>query len=497
MLRIVFTLTLFAVSLLCETLQDVKMDYLSNSNIWIKTYKNQKNINELKNKISILTEEVNALTKRGRDARIKNEELTLLKAQMESLTSVARSFSDILDVTSINAQTIEINLISFLTNSKVKELERARAQIESLKKDYERAIAYIEETAKKTENIIDMEYSNEAKEFLKLVEEDLHIFLVAKGIIDQKEESIETLFGLIASKTRHYKDNEFAQLIANILIAIGILTSLYIVRFLFARFSGNEERSAFWIRLSNLLAALFIALFFLFNYIDNLIYALTFVGFMAAGLTIVHKELLLNIAAWLQMAFSSSIQVGDRILLYFEATPIIGDVIAISPMKITLYEEITHNNAAELKRAGRILFIPTNFIFSKVIYNYTHESMKTIYDLIEIPLNINSDFDRVKKITEEVVSKTTARYIEMARYQYKKLQDKYILRGKDMSPRIQFMMPSDKKGIVMYLWYVAPYREILNCRSDLTLELIRRFKKEANIFLIDEEKKKSEQPSVT
>ncbi|MDR0746505.1 MAG: mechanosensitive ion channel family protein [Helicobacteraceae bacterium] len=489
MFRIVLVLILFAGSLLCETLNEIKTDYFSNSNIWIKTYKNQREINELKNKISLLTEEINAL--KGQDTRIKNEELMLLKAQLESLVSAARSFLDILDVTSINAQTIEINLISFLTNSKFRELERARTQIESLKKDYEKAIAYIEETAKKTENIIEIEHTNEAKEFLKLIEEDLHILLAAKGVIDQKEESINILFEIVASKTRHYKDSDFAQLIVNISIAIGVLAALYIIRFLLTRFSGNEERSAFWIRLSNLLAALSIALFLLFNYIDNLIDALTFVGFMAAGLTIVHKEVLLNIAAWFQMAFSSSIQVGDRILLYFEATPIIGDVIAISPMKITLYEEITHNNAAELKRAGRILFIPTNFIFSKVIYNYTHESMKTIYDLIEITLDINSDFDRVKKITEEVVFRITSRYIEMAKYQYKKLQDKYILRGKDMSPRIQFMMPSDKKGIVMYLWYVAPYREILGCRSDLTLELIKRFKKEADIFLIDEEKNKS------
>jgi hypothetical protein len=45
------------------------------------------------------------------------------------------------------------------------------------------------------------------------------------------------------------------------------------------------------------------------------------------------------------------------------------------------------------------------------------------------------------------------------------------------------MLQEDGRAIRMYLWYVAPYRDILNIRSNLTLELLRRFKAEPNIAL--------------
>ena len=62
------------------------------------------------------------------------------------------------------------------------------------------------------------------------------------------------------------------------------------------------------------------------------------------------------------------------------------------------------------------------------------------------------------------------------------------MRGKRMRPKIQFMFQEDGKAIRMYLWYIAPYRDILNVRSAMTLELLRRFKSEPDIMLAGETK---------
>ncbi|GHV05942.1 membrane protein [Campylobacterota bacterium] len=475
-------------TLQAESVSDHETNYLNDKNLWITTYKNQRDHAILQAKIAELSAKIAKRERRGEDTKIDSDELQFLEARLLASETTTRSFVDLANVPLPDIQSFELNFIKFLTKSEERELKRAKNLLRTLRMEYIDAISYLDVQEQLAIEQIENNGSAEAKKFYKTIEDDRHYFTLAKGLLDQKEESIASLSSLLESKMQHYRDYEFVDLIYNIIISIGAFVVLYLAHFFFSKISDNEERVAFWRRLSNLLVVIFVVLFFLFNYIDNVIYTLTLIGFMMAGLTIVHKEVLLNIAAWMHMAFSSSIQVGDRILLYYDATPIIGDVIAITPMKLTLYEEITHNNAAELKRAGRVIFIPTNYIFSKVIYNYTHETMKTIYDLIEIPLDIKSDFDLVEKIAEETVAKMTARYIEMARFQYERLRTRYELRGKDMGPRIQFMMKDDGKAIVMYLWYVAPYREILSCRSTLTLELIRRFKLEEKIVLLSAEK---------
>ncbi|NLC27597.1 MAG: mechanosensitive ion channel, partial [Campylobacteraceae bacterium] len=219
-------------------------------------------------------------------------------------------------------------------------------------------------------------------------------------------------------------------------------------------------------------------------YSENFAQSLAIFGVVGAGLTIVLKEVVLSMVAWVVLMTGSMIRLGDRIKIEKVNNPIIGDVVDISLTKITLYENITNDSVTSHKRAGRIIFVPNYLIFTSEIYNYTHLSMKTIIDLVEINFSFDSNFGKAETITREVVENISGRYADMAKRQYDKLKSRYTLRNMPTYPRIVFYPSIQGDGVTMAIWYIAPYREILNLKSEITKQCITQLNAQEDIKLI-------------
>jgi len=50
----------------------------------------------------------------------------------------------------------------------------------------------------------------------------------------------------------------------------------------------------------------------------------------------------------------------------------------ISLLRMTILEDITLTSIMHNRRAGRIIFIPNNYIFTHMIANYTHYALKPL-----------------------------------------------------------------------------------------------------------------------
>jgi len=278
-------------------------------------------------------------------------------------------------------------------------------------------------------------------------------------------------------------------------IVVGsIISSVYItmllVRNIVYRYTHKQEseesnQQYIFIKKSLNFAFVIISLLILgIAYNENFAQGLAIFGVIGAGLTIVLKELVLSFVAWVIMMMGSAIRLGDRIKVDKDGKPIIGDVVDISLTRITLYENITNDSVTEHKKAGRIIFIPNYFVLTHEIYNYTHLSMKTIIDLVEINLSFDSNLDKAEAIIKEVVESISGRYTEMAKKQYDKLKDRYTLRNMPAYPKIVFYPSTKGNGITMGIWYITPYREILRLKSELTKQAIFRLNKEEDIHLM-------------
>ena len=152
--------------------------------------------------------------------------------------------------------------------------------------------------------------------------------------------------------------------------------------------------------------------------------------------------------------------------------------------RLTLYENITNDSITEHKKAGRIIFVPNYYILIYSVYNYTHITMQTIIDLIEINLTFNSNLNKAEEIAQSIVDKLTERYSSMAQNQYNKLKNRYSLRNMSMQTKIVFFPSQKGDGVTMGIWYVSPYRQVLRLKSDITKQLISKLDKCDDIALM-------------
>ncbi len=481
MSKILLLLTLALALFAFEAEKAESSDYLNSKNFWIATYKNYKEFTKTENQIARLKIEL-AKKSDKEERRDLERKLLLLEAKLEAQKGFEGEFIDSMKLDLKTPEAIKINMLTYFTETYTRELKQIIEKHEEQKRKYSQALEYLQKI--KEQAIADKNEKLESE-----VSGDIEYFLQAFEILKNQEIKLETYKNLIQKKLSEYEHSEIPKLLTTVAFILLIFLLMYIFKRFIMRYSEDEEREFALKKSVNLLGFLSIILFLLFMYIENILYALTIFGFIGAAVTIVMRDALLNVAGWFNITFGNFIKVGDRIMLLHETKPVIGDIIAISISRITLLETINHTTALETKRAGRVIFIPNNYIFNHYIYNYTHDSMKMIYDLVEIDFLLDSNFEKIEQITVETVESITSRYLDLAKRQFENLQKRYEIRNTNLKPQVQFIMNNDKNCIRMYLWFISPYREILNIRSTTTLELNRRYRDESDIKLLNQEAK--------
>ena len=224
-----------------------------------------------------------------------------------------------------------------------------------------------------------------------------------------------------------------------------------------------------------------IILILFFNYIENVNYLVTILGFASAGIAIAMKDWFMSILGWLVIVFGGSIHVGDRIRVDMDGTVYVGDVMDISLLRMTIFEDVTLTTLMENRRAGRIVFIPNNYVFTRMIANYTHNSLKTVWDGIDITITFDSNHKKAMHLAKEIAKKFSKGYTDITRNQLNKLRSNYSLKNTNVEPRIfSFIEPN---GIKISTWYLTNAYATLTLRSVISTEIIDAFLAEDDITI--------------
>jgi small-conductance mechanosensitive channel len=204
-------------------------------------------------------------------------------------------------------------------------------------------------------------------------------------------------------------------------------------------------------------------------------------GFASAGIAIAMKDMFMSILGWFVIVIGGSFQVGDRMKVTKDGRDFIGDILDISFLRITLQEDITLTSYMTNRRAGRIIFVPNHFIFGSVLANYTHSSLKTVWDGIDITITFNSNHKKASHIVKNITKKYSKGYTDITRKQLNKLRDKYSLRNTNVEPRVlTFIEPN---GIKISTWYLTNAYATLTLRSTISAEILDAFLKESDIVI--------------
>ncbi|HEX5624339.1 MAG TPA: mechanosensitive ion channel domain-containing protein [Sulfuricurvum sp.] len=294
------------------------------------------------------------------------------------------------------------------------------------------------------------------------------------SVYEKRIESIE------AKINKEIKDQMYKLLNIAFIVMLLFGISLLIKRVV-KRYITDNERFYMANKILTFVNFSLIVLILIFSYIDNVGYFATVLGFASAGLAIALRDWFMSIIGWFVIVFGGSIHVGDRVRFVKEGMEYVGDVLDISLLRITLMEDVTLTTIQTNRRAGRIVFVPNNYIFTSMIANYSHASLKTVWDGIDVTITFDSNHKKAAHIAKEICRKYSKGYTEITRKQINKLRDRYSLKNSNVEPRVFTFIETN--GMKVSAWYLTNAYATLTLRSTISADIIDAFNAEEDITI--------------
>ncbi|MFC3847340.1 mechanosensitive ion channel domain-containing protein [Helicobacter baculiformis] len=267
-----------------------------------------------------------------------------------------------------------------------------------------------------------------------------------------------------------------------VLIALVSIILAWFLKVISHKYVQSNERAYTINKAINFINANIIILIFLFAYLENVSYLVTVLGFASAGLAIAMRDLFMSLLGWLTIILGGNVHVGDRVKVSKDGNTYVGDVLDISMLYITILEDVTLTSYMENDcRAGRIIFIPNNYIFTNLFANYSHFGMKSVWDGVVFYVTFDSNYKRAMEIALNTANTHAKQYTEMTYKQLGKMRTKYSLRNTSVNPRV--FMALQKDGIQISVWYQTNSYATLALKSKISSDIMEALLQEPDIFV--------------
>ncbi|WP_455756143.1 mechanosensitive ion channel family protein [Sulfurimonas sp.] len=469
-------------------LEEIEND-ISKEKVWMKSYASYMTSLDIRAKLDNIKKRIKYLKKKGKsiseldelNALISKEKI--LASQIEKLKEKGTApFSKLLTPPEIEEATEITNPIEIFTgisliktqnsdyNDYISRKEKLAELIVLLRKENE---IYKEIRNIDTENVYTQSANLKAKE-LKRFETALDTMIVTSEVYQKRLEIREVNINKDIEKQTYRLIN-----IGIIILVLFII--FFLMKLIVKKYITDNERFYMANKIITFTNVTLIILILFFNYIENVSYLVTILGFASAGIAIAMKDWFMSILGWLVIVIGGSVHVGDRIRVDMDGMKYVGDVMDISLLRMTLLEDITLTSVLDNRRAGRIIFIPNNYVFTRMISNYTHSSLKTVWDGVKVTISFDSNHKKAMHIAKEVAKKYSKGYTDITRKQLNKLRNHYSLKNTNVEPRIFSFIEAN--GISIDSWYLTNAYATLTLRSVISLEIIDAFNAEDDITI--------------
>jgi len=462
---------------------------ISEENMWIKSYASyltsldvKKNLDNIRKRIQYLSK--NAKTAGDRDelnALISKE--SILASQIDKLKGESNSpFSELITPPKIDTITKIENPFDIFTGLSL--IKKLNANFEDYKKKKENLANLIKLLRKENEIYKKLALLDTTGKYAKILKQKQIELSTFKRALDTMEVTLNVYQKRLDVSEININKGIETQIYG--LIKIGsiilfVFITFFLLKLIVKRYITDNERFYMANKILTFTNFTIILMILFFNYIENAGYLVTILGFASAGIAIAMKDWFMSMLGWLVIVFGGSIHVGDRIRVDMNGMKYVGDVLDISLLRMTVLEDITLTSIMHNRRAGRIIFVPNNYIFTHMIANYTHNSLKTVWDGIKISITFDSNHKKAMHIVKEITKKYSKGYTDITRKQLNKLRQHYSLKNTNVEPRIySFIEP---QGIDIEAWYLTNAYGTLTLRSTISAEILDAFKKEDDIVI--------------
>ena len=217
-------------------------------------------------------------------------------------------------------------------------------------------------------------------------------------------------------------------------IVIFIIASValsFLFKFIIKKTITDNERLYTANKFINLVNITLIVVILLFAYIENVTYLVTVLGFASAGIAIAMKDMFMSMLGWTVIVFGGSFHVGDRIKVRKDGEDVVGDIIDISLLRMTIYEDVT---------------------------------------IVTVNSNRRANHKKAAHIIKDIARKYSKGYTEIAKKQMSKLRNQYSIKNPNVEPRVfTFIEPY---GVKISVWYMANTFATLSLRSTISAEIM-------------------------
>ncbi len=460
---------------------------LNEESVWQKIYANHLNYIEIATKIDAIKRQIARYKRRSaRRYAKKIEELQAKERRLQERLALLEDYAqnpfktlikpkEIAAVPTVGNPVAIIGAVSYLKqlNEELLHFEKEIGDLKTFIEMLENKVSLLEELRKLVpeDDTVADRLSKSRKE-LEEAKEGLSLHQTALVVYRKKVDEIRLRL------TQQIKEQ--AKKAGTIGVTILILLLLVLLlKWLIKRTITDNERFYMANKSINFSFIVIVVLILLFSYIENVTYLVTVLGFASAGIAIAMKDWFMSMLGWLVIMMGGSIHVGDRIRVDKDGKLYVGDVLDISMLRITILEDITLTTYKHNRRAGRVIFIPNNYIFTDMIANYTHATLKTVWDGIDFTITFDSNHKKAAHIARETAKKYAKGYTDITRKQLNKLRARYSLKNTNVEPRIYTFI--EDYGIRVSVWYLTNAYATLTLRSTISTEILDLIKEESDI----------------
>ncbi len=473
------------IQLLLKTLKEI--DKVENEkNLWQKIYSSykayqklqkvqenlQRRIYELRGRYNLTKEQKEELSKLESQYQVNMEKLQLLKEFQKD------PFKKLLEPPKIENPPEVGNPFSIITAfSYLRKLSSEQKNYEENFKKLKDTIAILNQKKEILEKL--SKYNSEFKEKLK----DINKELLALKPIEEIFKTTKDIYNKKVDEIRVRLEEDIKREIQKTALIVGVILFFFILflflKYIVGKYLGDKESFYTVNKVLNIIFISVAIIVLLFAYIENVNYLVTILGFASAGIAIAMKDWFMSLMGWFVIVFGGAIHVGDRIKVIKDGAEYVGDVIDISLLRITIQEDVTLTTYMHNRRAGRIFFVPNNYIFTDVIANYSHSGLKTVWDGIDIMITFDSNISKAASIAKDIAKKYSKGYTEITRKQLNKLRRSYHLKNTNVEPRIYTFI--EEYGVKVSVWYLTNAFATLTLRSTISYEILEKFLNESDI----------------
>ena len=464
---------------------------LKDNNIWAKIYSNYHTYEELKSQKLHLDDQIVILDNKYQRTEAEEKAFEKLKAQRSILVGKLQLLKEyennpfkkflnppeITDIPSVGNPFAIISVLSY-----TKKLQSDELEYESRYESIQSVMDKLREKQLLLKKILLLDKNStkyneellETEDKIKIFNPVVEIFKTTQNVYKKKID--ETILNL---KSDAKREMEKASSIGMIILFFVLL--LLVVKYLVRRYMSDNDRFYTINKALNFTFVTLLLITLLFSYIENVSYLVTILGFASAGIAIAMKDWFMSIMGWLTIMFGGAVHVGDRVKFVRDGVEYVGDIVDISMLRMTMHEDVTLTTSMINRRAGRIIFIPNNFIFTDMIANYSHAGLKTVWDGIDFVVTFDCDIQKAASIAKEVAKKYSKGYTDITRKQLNKLRSQYSMKNTNVEPRIFTLI--EPYGMKISVWYLTNSYATLTLRSTISAEIISRIQAEEGISL--------------